>query len=106
MQPTRSGSHVRSAAVATASGGSTKSSGSQDAHADGAAVDAALRFAERRRIGPFADADADPRQREKWLAAMVRAGHGFGLAREIARLSPGAEIDLDLLRERSGTVEL
>lgn len=77
-----------------------------DAHADGAAVDAALRFAERRRIGPFADGDADPRQREKWLAAMVRAGHSFGLAREIARLSPGAEIDVDLLRERSGTAEL
>ena len=77
-----------------------------DAHADGAAVEAALRFAERRRLGPYSAAAADPRQRERWIAAMVRAGHGFGLAREIARLSPGAEIDLDLLRERSGTAEM
>ena len=28
---------------------------------------------------------ADPRQREKWIAAMVRAGHGFALARAILR---------------------
>ena len=77
-----------------------------DAHADGAAVDAALRFAERRRIGPFASGVSDPGQREKWLAAMVRAGHAFGLAREIVRLSPGSEIDMDMLRERSGTAEL
>lgn len=76
------------------------------AHADGAAVEAALRFAERRRLGPFAASEADPRQREKWIAAMVRAGHAFGLAREIARLSPGSEIDVDTLQERSGTAEL
>ena len=76
-----------------------------DAHADGAAVDAALRFAERRRIGPFASGESDPRQREKWIAAMVRAGHGFGIARAIARLSPGAEIDREALQESSGGPE-
>ena len=35
------------------------------AHADQHAVDAALRFAERRRIGPFANSPADRPQREK-----------------------------------------
>ena len=77
-----------------------------DAHADGAAVEAALRFAQRRRLGPFSDAAADPRQREKWVAAMVRAGHGFGLAREIARLSPGSEIDLSALQDKSEVTEV
>jgi regulatory protein len=70
------------------------------AHAEQEAVTAALRFAERRRLGPFAVAAADPRQREKWIAAMVRAGHGFGLARAIAMTTPGAEIDLDVIREQ------
>lgn len=61
--------------------------------ADADQVDAALRFARRRRIGPFAASVADRADREKWIAAMVRAGHGFGLARAIASLAPGAEFD-------------
>jgi regulatory protein len=70
------------------------------AHAEDEAVSSALRFAERRRIGPFALAAAnDPRNREKALAAMVRAGHGFDLARAIIALAPGSEIDLDQLAE-------
>jgi regulatory protein len=70
-------------------------------HADAEAVDAALRFATRRRIGPFASSVADPREREKWIAAMVRAGHPFGLARAISVLAPGAEIDSEELREQA-----
>ena len=70
------------------------------AHADEEAVEAALRLAQRRRIGPYASEAADPVQREKWIAALVRAGHGFALANAIARLLPGQEIDLDQLRER------
>lgn len=67
-------------------------------HADAEAVAAALRFARRRRIGPFADSPPrDPKERERALAAMVRAGHGFGLARAIVALSPGAEVDLEEL---------
>ena len=54
----------------------------------------------RRRIGPFAADAADPRQREKWIAAMVRAGHGFASHGPFAALTPGAEVDLDQLRER------
>lgn len=71
-------------------------------HADREAVAAALRFAERRRLGPFANAPVrDPKQREKALAAMVRAGHSFTLTREIVRLEPGAEIDLGDLTDRA-----
>jgi regulatory protein len=70
-------------------------------HADAEALEAALRFAGRRRIGPFAAAAPDPRQREKWLAAMIRAGHGFALARAIVELPPGAAVDRDDLGERA-----
>ena len=59
-------------------------------HADQAAVEAALRYARRRRIGPFASAAPDPRLREKAIAAMVRAGHSFALARIISAMAPGA----------------
>ena len=72
------------------------------AHADQEAVEAALRFAERRRLGPFASLAADRSQCEKWIGAMVRAGHGFGLARTIATMPPGTPIDLEDLKERSG----
>jgi len=61
------------------------------------AVESALRFARRRSIGPFARAAPDPREREKALAAMIRAGHRFGLARVIVNLEPGAEADLEAL---------
>jgi regulatory protein len=76
-----------------------------NAHADAEAVDAAVRFARRRRIGPFAAAVADRAGREKWIAAMVRAGHGYPLARAISGLAPGAEIDEDELRSRAGLTD-
>lgn len=64
-------------------------------HADQEAAAAALRFAERRRIGPFASTVPDKlrersRQREKQVAAMVRAGHPLRLSLAILRLEPGA----------------
>src|SRR4051812_35049568 len=69
-------------------------------HADSEALAAALRFAERRRLGPFAAAPfRDPRDREKALAAIVRAGHSFAIAREIVALPPGSEIDRAELAE-------
>jgi regulatory protein len=71
-------------------------------HADEEALSAALRFAQRRRLGPFAlAAPRDPKEREKALAAMVRAGHSFALAKAIVGLAPGAEIDLAELAERA-----
>ena len=68
-------------------------------HARGESVEAALRFAERRRLGPFASEVADRKTRERALAAMIRAGHGFALARAIIDLPPGADIDAAGLAE-------
>jgi regulatory protein len=34
----------------------------------------------------------DPKKREKTLAAMIRAGHGFDVARRIIEWEPGAPI--------------
>ncbi|WP_237219608.1 regulatory protein RecX [Sphingomonas arenae] len=63
------------------------------------AADAALRFARRKRIGPFAVSPADPRMREKSLAAMIRAGHDFALARAIVSAEPGETITSEELLE-------
>lgn len=52
------------------------------------AADTAMAFARRRRIGPFGDGSADRALREKQLAAMIRAGHGFDLARRIVAMAP------------------
>ena len=60
--------------------------------AESEAFEAALRFARRRRIGPFAAAKVDRSGREKAIAAMIRAGHSFELARTIVDLDPGAEL--------------
>lgn len=49
----------------------------------------ALAFARRKRIGPFATEPADPARRQKQIAAMVRAGHGFAVARRIVEAAPG-----------------
>jgi regulatory protein len=64
------------------------------------AVTAALRFAERRRIGPYAAQVPDLREREKAIAAMVRAGHSFPLARAVAML-PLGEVDEELLSDHA-----
>jgi regulatory protein len=50
---------------------------------------AAEAFARRRRIGPFAAAAADPDQRRKALAAMLRAGHPMQIARVFVHAEPG-----------------
>ena len=54
-------------------------------------IDAALRFARRRRIGPYADTEPERAEREKALAAMVRAGHDFALAKAILAMQPGSD---------------
>jgi regulatory protein len=54
-----------------------------------AAWEAARRFAERRRIGPFAEAEADRPAREKALASMLRAGHPVQIARQFVAARPG-----------------
>lgn len=64
------------------------------------AASAALRFARRKRIGPFAESVLDRPAREKALAAMIRAGHGFEIAKAVVNAEPGSEIDLDELVEK------
>lgn len=76
-----------------------------NAHADAEAVNAALRFAQRRRIGPFAAIAADRPQREKWIGSMVRAGHNFALARAIAGQEFGQDIDLEQLLGAAGLTD-
>jgi regulatory protein len=61
---------------------------------DERAVETALAFARRKRIGPFADAVPERDVREKQIAAMLRAGHAPGLARRIATMAPGDDVDV------------
>ncbi|WP_242125952.1 RecX family transcriptional regulator [Sphingobium sp. Sx8-8] len=60
-----------------------------DAHAASESWAAADRFARRKRIGPYALERPDPRQREKWIAAFLRAGHSHATARRWADAAPG-----------------
>jgi regulatory protein len=53
------------------------------------AYEAALRFARRRSLGPFAATKPDAPARERAIAAMIRAGHEFRTARAIIDLGPG-----------------
>lgn len=55
--------------------------------ARGGAVDAAVRFAKRKRIGPFATAAADRETVQKAFAAMVRAGHPFDIVKRVLNAS-------------------
>ncbi len=50
---------------------------------------AADRFARRKRLGPYAQARPDPNQREKWIAAFLRAGHSYATARRWTDAGPG-----------------
>jgi regulatory protein len=68
-------------------------------HAHDEGVESALHFARRRRLGPYAATAPTPEAREKALAAMIRAGHGFRLAKSILALPPGAKVDLQALED-------
>lgn len=64
---------------------------------------AALTFARRRRIGPFAPVQPDRDQRERQMAQMLRAGHDFATARRIVDAAPGEILeDIDPDQEISG----
>lgn len=55
----------------------------------------ALRFVERKRIGPFAGAPPDRDERQKAAAAMIRAGHSYDMVRRLLAASPGEIPELD-----------
>ena len=72
--------------------------GEEDAEAIAPAIeerrlDAALTYARKRRIGPYAVVAPDRPQREKQIAAMIRGGHDFTLSRRIASMAPGEDTD-------------
>jgi len=94
----RVGLALRAAGVGDADGAAARDLAAEQA------VDAALRFARKRRIGPFAaEKIADPRQRERALSAMIRAGHAFALAKSILDLAPGTALNPDDLFDESRT---
>lgn len=57
------------------------------------AGEAAIAFARRKRIGPFGMPTEDRAVRDKQLAAMLRAGHGFERSRRIVVAQSEEELD-------------
>lgn len=69
--------------------------------AEANAIESVVRFARRRRLGPFAATKAQlPRDREKAIGALIRGGHSIDLARLIVALDPEREPDVETLCER------
>ncbi len=60
------------------------------------ALETALRFARRKRIGPYAPGEADRESRRKAFAAMMRAGHSAEVVRRVFSLSPEEAEDQDI----------
>lgn len=84
-----------------AAGVGEEDAGAAHDYAQSDAVESALRFAKRRRIGPYGPGETDRAARERALAAMIRAGHGFALANAILSLEPGSEVDIEMLAEKA-----
>lgn len=64
---------------------------------EGGEFAAALRFAERKRIGPYAPGETDREARHKAFAAMMRAGHPLDIVRRVLAAGPDdlPELDMD-----------
>lgn len=58
-------------------------------------LQAAIRFARRKRLGPFGPASDDPRVHRRQLAAFARAGHSFEIARRILDAESESELSED-----------
>ena len=71
-------------------------------HAESQAVEAALRYARRRKIGPFGEPPSDRKEREKAIATMIRGGHGFALARTIVEWPSDTAVDVQEIADRAG----
>lgn len=56
------------------------------------AIHAAIAFARRRRIGPFGTGKPDRQVLERQIAAMIRGGHDFAIARKIAGMTSEADL--------------
>ncbi len=100
----RAGAMARRGLGARRIDGALRQAGVEEADRDELAPDiadggvaAALAYARRRRIGPWSAGDPDRATREKQVAAMLRAGHAFDLARRIVALPAGEPVDADSL---------
>ena len=60
------------------------------------ALAAALRFARRRRLGPYAQSAPDRDARRKAAAAMLRAGHALAVVRQVLEMTPDDLPDPDV----------
>ncbi len=85
----------RIGAAIRAAGIDESDSGEARALARDNAWTSALRFAERKRIGPYSGEEGDRAKREKAIGAMLRAGHPLDLARRIVTAKPGEIPDAD-----------
>jgi regulatory protein len=54
---------------------------------DEGALEAAMIFAKRKRIGPYAKDPASTDNRQKMIAALLRAGHSYEVSRKILALT-------------------
>ena len=84
---------VGQALYAAGIGDDDRAEAEEDARA--AAFDSAHRFARKRRFGPFAAETADPDRQQKQIAAFLRAGHDFRLARLFVQAQPGCVPDCE-----------
>jgi regulatory protein len=83
----RIGSALRAAGV------DAETAAALDERISAEAEQAALRFARRKRIGPFAVTRPDPGMKRRWFAAMVRAGHEARLVSRLLDIDP-QEVDI------------
>lgn len=81
---------LRAAGVGEAEGREARSIAAEGALA------AAMRFAERKRIGPYASSPTEEGARRRQFAAMMRAGHPYEIVRQVLSAERG-ECDEDPL---------
>lgn len=61
---------------------------------DDGGLDAALAFARRRRLGPYDPEPADRDRQRRQIAALLRAGHTFDIARRVMAMTPDDLADI------------
>ena len=77
-----------SQALAAAGIGAVEHAEARETMADGA-LEAALAFAKRRKLGPYAIEKPDRAARERGFATMVRAGHPIEIVKTVLDSEPG-----------------
>jgi regulatory protein len=76
-----------------AKGISETDSGEAREESENARWQSAERFAQRKRIGPFATEQATPELKQKQMQGFLRAGHSFDIAKAFVRAAPGEMVE-------------